>query len=471
MLKKEITLFDATMLVAGTMIGSGIFIVSADMSRQLGSSGYLLLAWIITGVITMAGALSYGELSSMFPGSGGQYVYLKEAYGKLMAFLYGWTLFTVIQTGTIAAVGVAFAKFLGVFLPSVNDTYSFLSIGFVKVTPLKLVAISVIVFLSYINTKGVKYGKWIQNIFGSTKIIAIILLIVLGLFVGMNAEVISRNFDNMWSAQKASDLGIETLSGFALVLTIGTAMAGSLFSSDAWNNISFAGDEIINPKRTIPMSLAIGTGLVTLIYLLVNLVYLFVLPVLGSPEGQNVFERGIQYATNDRVATAVAEQIGGGTMVYVMAALIMVSTFGCNNGCILSGARVYYAMANDKLFFKGLAKLNKNQVPANALWMQCVWASLLCLSGSYGNLLDYVMFAVLLFYIFTIAGVFILRKKMPDAERPYKAFAYPYLPMLYIALVSVVVLIILTQKPEYTLPGLGIILLGVPVYYLMKNKI
>jgi APA family basic amino acid/polyamine antiporter len=472
--KKEIRLYDAVMLVAGTMIGSGIFIVSADIARNTGSVAYLLIVWLLTGLITIAGALSYGELAGMMPKAGGQYVFLKEAYNPAVAFLYGWTLFLVIQTGTIAAVGVAFARFTGVLFPFFSENNILINFGWLKVSAVQLLAIFSIILLTFINISGVKNGTLIQNIFGSTKIIALFGLIIIGLFFGINPEAVSTNFQNIWQASQTKLINgawqMQDISGVALIPIIGVAMVGSLFSSDAWNNITFAGDEVVNPKRTIPLSLAIGTGLVTLLYLIVNVVYLLVLPLKGSPEGSSVWSHGIQFAADDRVAVAVADQIGGSYATIGIAILIMISTFGCNNGCILSGARVYYAIAKDGLFFQSMAKLNKNGVPANALILQCIWASLLCLSGTYGNLLDYVIFAVLLFYILTISGIFILRYKMPDAPRPYKAVAYPFLPALYVILASIINVILLIYKPEYTWTGLIIVLLGLPAYWFFRKK-
>ncbi len=458
--RKEIRLFDAIMLVAGTMIGSGIFIVSAEIARQVGGAGYLMLVWGLTGLITIAGALSYGELAAMYPKSGGQYVFLREAYNPLVAFMYGWTLFAVIQTGTIAAVAMAFANYTDVLFP-IKATL--LEVGKFKITTLQVLAIGSIWVLSYLNLQGVKNGKFIQNLFGSTKIIALLGLIAVGLIWGNNPEAIQTNFQNMWKLTQTTFTEgqasqVTSFTTWGVVLLLGSAMVGSLFSSDAWNNITFAGDEIVNPKRTLPLSLAIGTGLVTLLYLLANLVYLWVLPI-----------EAIQTAQNDRVATAVAVQIGGGIATTVMAVLIMISTFGCNNGCILSGARVYYAMGKDGLFFPAMGKLNSKGVPATGLIAQASWASLLCLSGSYNQLLDFVMFAVLFFYVLTIAGIFILRFKQPTLPRPYKAFAYPALPALYIVVVSLICVILLIEKP-YSLVGLGIVLLSVPFYMLFLRK-
>lgn len=475
--KRELKLFDAVMIVAGTMIGSGIFIVSADIARQVGSTGYLLLIWLLTGFITIAGALSYGELAGMMPKAGGQYVYLREAWGKPVAFLYAWTLFLVIQTGTIAAVGVAFAKYTGVLIPSViSESIILLEIGKFRINSVQVLAIASILLLTYINSRGIKNGKLIQNIFGSTKIIALLGLIFFGLLLGIDADVAKQNFSDIWASSSipknaTSMQDVTRLIGFAIVPAIGIAMVGSLFSSDAWNNIGFAGDEIQNPKKNLVKSMVIGTSLVTLIYILMNIVYLLVLPLKGDPNGADVMARGIQFASNDRVAAAVAEAMGGAKATIVIAVLIMISTFGCNNGCILSGARVYYATAKDGLFFNKMSKLNDRGVPAVALGFQCVWASLLCLSGSYGDLLDYVIFAVLLFYILTIAGIFRLRKTRPDAERPYKAIGYPVIPVLYMLLASAVCIILLIYKPDYSWPGLFIVACGIPVYYLFRNKI
>ncbi len=464
------------MLVAGSMIGSGIFIVSADIGRSVGSSGYLLLVWGLTGLMTIAGALSYGELTSLMPRAGGQYVYLRESYGKLTAFLYGWTLFLVIQSGTIAAVAVAFARFTGVLVPWFSEENVLLDLGVIKFTTVQLLAIGSIVLLTIINQQGVKNGTWIQNIFGSTKIIALFALLGFGLLLGTNAEMIALNFSNLWDAQSVSvdaesgAITRTTLSGWALMVGIGTAMIGSLFSSDAWNNIGFSGDEIVNPKRTIVMSMVIGTALVTILYILINVVYLTILPLQGDPAGTDALSRGIQFASNDRIGTAVAEVMGGAIATGGIAILIMISTFGCNNGVILSAPRVYYAMAKDGLFFPNMARLNKNGVPGAALTIQCVWASLLCLSGQYSDLLDYVIFAVLLFYILTIGGIFILRRTMPDAPRPYKAVGYPFIPALYMTMASFICLILLIYKPNYSWPGLIIVGIGVPVYYFFGKQ-
>ena len=475
--KKEIRLYDAVMLVSGSMIGSGIFIVSADVARQVGSSGWLLVSWLLAGVLTMVGALCYGELTAMFPHAGGQYVFLQKAYGKLIGFLYGWSFFAVIQTGTIAAVAVAFAKYSGVLFPDViSDKHEFFVLGDTsfKLTSQRLLAIVSIVILTYANTRGVKEGKIIQNIFSTTKLGAIALLIVLGFILGANADVISQNFSNMFAATSTAKVGDEwittAIGGFTIIMALGVTQVGTLFSSDAWNGLTFAGDEVVEPKKTIPRGLAIGTMVVTVLYLLMNVAYLCILPLKGDPNGTDVFSRGIQFASEDRVAAAAANLIGGQGFSIVVALLIMVSTFGCNNGLILSGSRVYYTMAKDGLFFKNFSKLSDRGVPQNALWWQCFWASFLCLTGKYGDLLDYLMGVVILFYAFTIYGIFILRRKMPDAERPIMAPGFPVIPMLYVIIASAIVLILIKEKPQFTYPGLGIVAIGIPVYLWFNRK-
>ncbi|PKQ70680.1 APC family permease [Raineya orbicola] len=447
--RKEIRLFDAVMLVAGTMIGSGIFIVSSDIAQKTQSVFGLLIVWLITGLITMAGALSYGELAAMMPQAGGQYVFLRKTYNSLIAFLYGWTVLAVIQTGTIAAVAVAFANFTGNLFPFISKNNKIIEIGNFSIATNQILAIIVIWLLTFINTKGVKYGTLIQNLFGSTKIIALALLLLIIFVFGRNVVAISENFGKYWALPENVSLA-EYLPLFAV------AMIGSLFSSDAWNNISFAGDEIVNAEKTIPRSLAIGTGLVTLIYLLTNVAYLIALPFP-------------QIQSNELVATAAASQVLGQIGLLLVSVLIMISTFGSDNGCILSGARVYYAMAKDGVFFSALGKLNKNDVPQNALVVQAIWASVLCLSGAYSDLLGYVMFAVMLFYFLTILAVFILRKKMPDLPRPYKAVAYPFLPALYLVLITIISIIWLIYEP-YTRYGFLIVLSGLPVYVWLKKK-
>lgn len=473
--KRELGLFDATMLVIGSMIGSGIFIVSADIARTVGSSGMLIIVWLITGVMTLIGALSYGEMAAMIPRAGGQYVYLRDAFNPLTGFLYGWTLFMIIQTGSIAAVAVAFAKFTAVLIPWFGtDNILFTLLG-LKISAAQILAILNIVFLTYINIRGLKEGKFVQNLFTVAKIAALIGVIFLGIVLGSNIEAVSANFSNMWNSEwlhmKDGKIEwIQALSGFSIVAAIGVAMVGSLFASDAWNNVTFTAGETKNPKRNIPLSLFFGSLIVTVLYILVNISYLLVLSLKGDPNSSTTAALGIQFATEDRVGTAAAQMFLGDAAGIVMAVLIMISTFGCNNGMILMGARVYYAMARDKLFFTSTGILNKNSVPANALIFQGVWAGALCLSGTYSDLLDYVIFAVLIFYILTIIGIFILRKKWPQAERPYKAFGYPFLPILYVALASAICIILLIYKPQYTWPGLIIVLLGVPIYFILKRK-
>lgn len=475
--KRELGLRSSTMIVMGSMIGSGIFIVSADIARTVGSPGMLLVVWAITGILTLIAALSYGELAAMMPEAGGQYVYLREAYNPLIGFLYGWTLFLVIQTGTIAAVAVAFAKFTAIFIPALSEKNMLFSLGNFNISAAQVFAIFSLIVLTAINMRGVKEGKLIQDIFTLSKIIALFGLIAVGLTIGANETALKANFgEAFWKSAwtKVADgkiISVETLSGLGLWAAVGVAMVGSIFSSDAWNNITFTAGEVINPKRNIPLSLALGTGAVTLIYLLANVSYLVVLPLQGTPDGTDALARGIQFAELDRVGTAAMSVVFGDLALYLMAALIMISTFGCNNGLILAGARVYYAMSNDGLFFKKASTLNEKSVPAFALVIQCVWASLLCLSGSYGDLLDYVVFAVLLFYILTIAGIFMLRKTKPDAERPYKAIGYPVLPALYIVLAAAICIDLLIFKPKYSYPGLAIVLLGVPVYFLWKKQL
>ena len=468
--KKSLNLFDSTAIVVGSMIGSGIFIVSADIARQVGSPGWLMMVWIITGFLTVFAALSYGELAGMFPKAGGQYVYLKEAYNPMIGFLYGWTLFLVIQTGTIAAVGMAFAKFLGVIFPWITESVWY-SYKFVKFGPAQIIAILSIVFLSWINSRGIKEGKRIQNAFTSGKFLLLLLFILFGLIFATNSGAIQSNLKNFWEPQQhLKDHPTLSLSGIGLIAALGMAMVGSLFSSDAWNNITFTAGEVINPKKNIPLSLFLGTFFVTILYLLANTVYLMVLPLRGDPASTSVIAQGMQFAANDRLGTAVISQVLGSSAAVIMAVFIVISTFGCNNGLILSGARVYYAMSLDGLFFKKTGELNKNGVPSRGLLLQCIWASLLCLSGTYGQLLDYVVFAVLIFYVLTIAGIFILRNKRPDIERPYKAFGYPVIPAIYIILASAVMIILLIFKQDYTWPGLIIVIMGIPVFFLWKKR-
>ena len=471
--KHGLGLLDSTMIVIGSMIGSGIFIVSADIARTVGSPGMLLVVWLITGLITVTGALSYGELAGMMPHAGGQYVYLREAYNPLVGFLYGWTSFLVIQTGTIAAVAVAFARFTAVLIPGLGEQNILLEVLGLRISAAQVLAIACIALLTFVNSRGLREGKIVQNVFTIAKTVALIGLILLGIIVGRNAHAIDANLANFWSATwthvaDGKIVSVESLSGFMLLAAIGASMVGSLFSSDAWNNITFTAGEVINPKRNIPLSLAIGTGVVTLLYLLANVAYIVVLPVFGSPDATDLLGRGIQFASSDRVATAAVTMIFGEPAAVIMAVLIMVSTFGCNNGLILAGARVYYAMAKDGLFFKKVGTLSERSVPATALVVQGVWASLLCLSGTYGDLLDYVIFAVLIFYVLTVIGIFVLRKKRPDVERPYKAFGYPILPGLYVLCASAIAIDLLIFKTTYSGSGLAIVLLGIPVFYVWK---
>ncbi|MBS1773747.1 MAG: amino acid permease [Bacteroidetes bacterium] len=461
---------DGTLLVIGSMIGSGIFIVSADATRNLGSAGWLIAAWVITGIMTITAAVSYGELSGMFPKAGGQYVYLKEAYNPLTGFLYGWSFFAVIQTGTIAAVGVAFAKFAGYFFPALNVTPNNLlfSIGPVDIYPARLLAIGIIGLLTYINTRGVKEGKAIQRIFTFSKLIALFGLIVFGfvlvkhsffaenLATGFNA---AQDFGTTNAAGQKVGTGWTSISGMALLGAMAAAMVGTVFSSDAWNNVTFVAGEIKNPQRNIGLSLFLGTLVVTVIYVTTNLMYLNALPL-----------NEIAFPEEDRLAVAAANQIFGDNGKFAIAILIMISTFGCNNGLVLAGARVYYTMAKDGLFFKKAGTLNKAGVPQWALWAQFVVASILCLSGRYGDLLDMISFVVVIFYVLTIAGIFILRKKMPDAERPYKAWGYPLLPILYILMGVAFCVLLIMYKPEFTWPGLIIVLIGIPIYLIMHRR-
>jgi APA family basic amino acid/polyamine antiporter len=459
----------------GSMIGSGVFIVGADIARQVGSPGWLLMTWVITGFLTVFAALSYGELAGMFPHAGGQYVYIRNAYNPMIGFLYGWTLFLVIQTGTIAAVGMAFAKFTGVLFPWVSENVIWYKAGVFnyvfKFGPVQIVAILSIAVLTWVNLKGVKEGKRVQNLFTSGKILLVLGFILVGLFFASNPDSIAKNMAILWNPAVKNSAGQWIpLTGMTLVAALGMAQVGSLFSSDAWNNITFTAGEVINPKKNIPMSLFLGTFLVTILFILTNIVYMIVLPLRGDVTGATVLDRGIQYAMNDRLATAAVHHVFGIYAATLMAVLIMISTFGCNNGLILSGARVYYAMAKDGLFFRKAGMLNSKAVPSYGLILQAIWASLLCISGTYGQLLDYVVFSVLIFYVLTIGGLFILRKKMPDAERPYRAFGYPVIPALYIILASCIMLILLFYKRDYTWPGLVIVILGIPVYLIWDYK-
>src|SRR5258708_1575229 len=458
--RRSLGLLDATMVVVGSMIGSGIFIVSADITRNVGSAGWLLLVWVLTGLLTLTAALSYGELSSMYPKAGGQYVYLKESFNPLVGFLYGWSFFAVIQTGSIAAVGVAFSKFAAYIFPALSEKHILADLGFMQISAAQLTSILLIVFLTYINTRGVKERKWIQLLFTLTKMAAMAGLILFGFVLAAREDITVANWSTGFSLGKLDAAGsLLPYTGLAALGAIAGSMVGSLFSSDSWNNVTFIAGEIKRPERNIGLSLFLGTLIVTAIYVAINLMYTTVLPL-----------HGIAFAENDRVGVAASQQIFGNNGTLVIAALLMVSTFGCNNGLILSGARVYYTMAKDGLFFRQVGLLNKNAVPAKALWMQCVWASLLCLSGKYGELLDYVIFVVLIFYILTISGIFRLRKRKPYLARPYKAFGYRGLPALYIILASCICILLFIYKPKFTWPGLGIVLLGIPIYYFVKGR-
>jgi len=445
----------------GSMIGSGIFIVSADIARQVGSPGMLLVVWGLAAFMTLVGALSYGELAAAMPHAGGQYVYLRESLGPLSGFLYGWTLFLVIQTGTVAAVAVAFAKFAGVFVPSISSR-PLLSLGAFDVSSQQLVAIACLILLTVINCMGLRLGALVQNLFTFAKTAALLGLIVLGYLYGRNATAQSANFgEHFWSG---ASFNLQT------VYLVAAAMVGALFASDAWNNITFTAAEVKKPHRDVPLALLVGAGTVLVLYLAANVVYLNVLPLAGQPQGETALARGIDHAAEDRVAAAAAQVILGPRAELVMAAFIMISTFGCANGLILAGARVYYAMARDGLFFPFAAALHPvSRVPVAALILQCVWSCLLTLSGTYSDLLDYVIFAVLLFYVLTIAGLFRLRRTQPNLHRPYRAFGYPLLPALYIMLALLIDGAMLVAKPVYAGVGLVIVLLGVPVYFVLRK--
>ncbi|HET7459842.1 MAG TPA: amino acid permease [Longimicrobium sp.] len=457
--KRGLSLLDATLLVVGSMIGSGIFIVSADIGRTMNSPGGLLLVWVATMVITVFGALSYGELAAAMPRAGGQYVFLREGLGHLPGFLYGWTLFMVIQTGTIAAVAVAFAKFLGVFIPAVSPDL-FVSFGKVPapggvielgLSPQRVVGIAIIALLTWVNMRGLREAKWIQRIFTFAKTAALLGLVLLGLTLGRNAAAVSGNFHHMFA---------DMPGGTALILAFGAAMVGSLFSADAWNNVTFAAAEVKEPQRNLPLALALGTGSVTLLYVLANVAYLSTLKLSE-----------IQTAPQDRVGTLALQHMFGDVGAYLMAGAILISTFGCINGLILAGARVYYAMARDGVFFEKAGQISpKTHVPVWALGVQGVWTAFLTLTGSYGQLLDYVIFAALVFYVLTMIALFALRAKRPDMERPYRAFGYPVIPGLYMLAALAIALILLVAKPQYSFAGLFIVLLGIPVYYVWRAQ-
>ncbi|HEV2721956.1 MAG TPA: amino acid permease [Thermoanaerobaculia bacterium] len=481
---RELGLLDSTMIVAGSMIGSGIFIVPAEIARQVGAAGWLITVWVVTGLLTVAAALAYGELASMMPHAGGQYVYLREAYSPLWGFLYGWTLFLVIQTGTIAAVAVAFARYLGVMVPWISPTswivppINLSKTYAVSLSTQQLIAIVMLVALTWLNTRGVRTGKLIQNVFTSAKTLSLLALIILGIVVGRNAGAIAANFGaHFWTPRNVVTIKPEipgippavATTAFGLLIAFCVAQVGSLFSADAWNNITFTAGEVKNPKKNVPLTLALGVGGVIVLYILANVAYLCVLSL-----------EHIQNAPDDKVATAALQSMWGPIAATIMAIAIVISTFGCNNGLILAGARVYYAMANDGLFFKATGRLNKAHVPAAGLILQCLWACLLVLprtrlaNGQYGNLysnlLNYVVFAVLIFYVLTIAGVIVLRQKRPEAERPYRAFGYPVVPVAYMVVATLILVVLLLYLTSTTWPGLLIVLTGIPVYILWRRK-
>ncbi len=475
---RSLGLYDSTMVVAGTMIGSGIFIVTAEMSRQLGSSGWLLAAWLLTGLLTVTGALSYGELASMMPRAGGQYVYLREAFSPLCGFLYGWTLFLVIQTGTIAAVGVGFARFLGVLWPTISEKNYLiapihLSSGYaVSLSTAQAIALVVIFLLTWTNSRGVKYGRIVQNVFTVSKLGALFILIAVGFLIGASKGIIHANFSDLWTVHNVVPIvpGLSAVTVAGLIIALGVSQTGSLFAADAWNNITFTAAEVQNPKRNIPLSLAFGTLIVIGLFLLANLAYLVTLPMAM-----------IQNAPSDRVASSSLEVAWPTAGAALMAIAIMISTFGCINGLVMSGARAYYAMAKDGLFFRSAAKLNRAGVPGAALIVQGLWAAALVLPRTYnsatqtygnlyGNLLDYVISAALIFYILTIAGIFRLRATRPNADRPYKAFGYPIVPAIYLCGTSFILVVLILYRSSTTFPGIGLVLLGVPAYWLLKRR-
>jgi APA family basic amino acid/polyamine antiporter len=514
---QKLGLFDSTMLVAGTMIGSGIFIVSADIARDVGSTGWLLVVWVLTGIMTIIGALSYAELAAMMPHAGGQYVYLREAFSPLWGFLYGWTLFLVIQTGSIAAVAVAFAKFLGVLVPKLGTDQRFFKLEnldwslslpwmdepFFRRTEFtissgQIVAVGVVAFLTLLNCRGVQEGKWVQNLFTVAKTLALILLIVLGLTVALHPQAVEVNTQDFWRGITHTEAYSKALARtpigmLAVLMVVGGAMVGSLFAADAWNNVTFTAGEVKNPRRNLPLSLVLGTGLVIALYLLANIAYLAALPLRGDPTlakqlsaaidaaetpeqkeaanakfDQSTFALGIDHARDDRVGTAVLQLASPRLGVPFMAIAIMISTFGCVNGLTLMGARLCYAMAKDRLFFESVGRLNRRGVPAAGLILQGIWSIVLIFSGTYSELLDYVIFAALLFYVLTVGGLFVLRRTRPNAERPYRAFGYPLIPAIYVFLCAVIMVDLLIVKPVYTWPGLILVLTGIPVYFLWR---
>ena len=487
-LVKRLGLIDASMIVAGSMIGSGIFIVSAGIARQVGSPGLLLVVWLATGLMTIMGALCYAELAAAMPLAGGEYVFLRESLGRLWGFLYGWATLLVIQTATIAAVAIAFANFAGVLLPWFSDSRWIWKLGTfgpykmwfgllgpytVGLNTQNFLAISSIIFLTWINTRGLRTGAVVQNIFTAAKIAALGGLTLLG-FAFATQAARNANFADFWRNANLFELhayqGGQQTVWVSTATLVGLAMVGALFSSSAWTNVTYVASEVKKPKRNLPLALALGTGIVTLLYVLANVAYLKVLPLIGTANAGSVFERGIQFAAGDRVGTAVAEAIVGSSGAALVAIAVMISTFGCNNGLILAGARVYYAMAKDGLFFRGVGEVNRHNTPWVALWMQCIWACILCLSGTYGQLLEFLVFAVVLFYILTVLGLFVLRFRRPDMERPYRVFGYPVLPGLYLLLALFIEVQLLRYKPQFTWPGLAIILSGVPVYWFWQRS-
>jgi APA family basic amino acid/polyamine antiporter len=500
--QQQIGLFDAVMLVVGTIIGSGIFIVSADIARDVGCSGWLLGVWVLTGVMTLIGALCYAELAALMPQAGGQYVFLREAYSPLWGFLYGWACFLVIQTGSIAAVGVAFAKYLGVIIPAAGvdpkagalvlfragdlhikwsmtlpwmlEPLTFFERNEFTITLGHVVAVAIVLFLSVVNCLGVHHGKWVQNVFTLAKTAGLLVLIVVGLTVAASSDAIATNMSQLWSGTTETKRYDEvmTMVGWApalvVLMVVGGAMTGALFSADAWNNITFTAGEVKDPRRNLPRALTIGVIIVIVLYLLANLAYLAALPLQGQSNGDTTQARGIQYARDDRVAIAVLEQASPTIGVVFMSLAVMISTFGSINGMILMGARLYYAMAQDNLFFQSVGRLNRQGVPAAGLILQGLWSVLLIFSGTYSELLDYVIFAALLFYVLTVIGLFILRRKWHDVERPYRAFGYPLVPAIYVVLCAAIMIDLLIVRPDYTWPGLIIVLSGIPVYFLWR---
>jgi APA family basic amino acid/polyamine antiporter len=471
-LVKGLRLYDCTTIVMGSMIGSGIFIVAAEIAREVRSPGLFLLSWVVSGVMTIAAAVTYGELAGMMPTAGGQYVYLREAFGPLFGFLYGWTLFLVIQTGTMAAVAVAFGKFLGVLVPWVSTHNLLIDLGHIEVfhhsvsatlSSQQLVAVLALLFLSVLNIFGLRLGAWVQNVFTTLKVATLLGLVALGLWWSNLHPAASVHKESLWG-------GAHWNLGTLTVLSV--ALVGPLFSSDAWNNVTFTGSEIVNPKRDLPLALFVGTTTICCLYVACNWIYLRILPFAGTPTASGPLGHGIQYAAEDRVATAAAQVMLGGKGATLMAAAIMISTFGCMNGLILAGARVYYAMAKDGLFFRAVGRVDaKHHTPAVSLAVQAAWAGLLTLTGTYSELLDYVIFAVVLFYALTLAGVFQLRRARPQAPRPYRAWGYPVLPAIYIAFALFVEWALLTHKPGRSLAGLSIVALGVPVYFLWRGRV